>query len=286
MRCAGILLLIALFVLGGPTPVRAQTADALLKEARAALEKGKTDDALKLSEQAIKLEPKNAQAYLLRGVAYAALQKHPEAVTDFDKVIDLDPKIAAAYQQRGSEHVQLGHITESIKDFDKYLEMRPEGAPRHWQRGISYYYAGRFKEGGKQFGAYEQVDSNDVENAVWGYLCMARVDGRDKARQAMQKVGFDRRVPMMQVYALFSGKAKPADVLAAAEAGEVSAKDRTLRLFYAHLYLGLYYESEGEAKKALEHIAKAAKEYKIDGHYMWDVARVHYELRSKENKSK
>jgi len=74
-------------------------------------------------------------------------------------------------------------------------------------------------------------------------------------------------------------------VLAAVETGRPSAAERNQRLFYAHLYLGLYYEAAGDQKRALEHLRKAADDHKI-GHYMWDVARVHVDLRRREAGSK
>jgi lipoprotein NlpI len=48
------------------------------------------------------------------------------------------------------------------------------------------------------------------------------------------------------------------------------------RLFYAHLYIGLFDEAAGDAKGAREHIA-IANEHRIN-HYMGDVARVHLQL--------
>src|SRR5207237_4347587 len=142
-------------------------------------------------------------------------------------------KAAEAYNQSASEHLKLGHFDQAIKDFDKFLELKPAEEPGHWRRGIAYYYAGKFEEGRRQFEGYEKVDDNDVENAVWRYLCMARGEGVEKARAALLKIGNDRRVPMMQVYALFSGKAEPADLLAAARAGEPPAAELNQRLFYA-----------------------------------------------------
>src|SRR5205823_1008431 len=97
-----------------------------------------------------------------------------EAVKDFDKGLVLDPKAAAIYQHRGSEHFTLGHIVESIADFDKFLELRPAEKASAWQRGISCYYAGRFEEGAKQFESGHAKNPDDVEEAVWHYLCNAR----------------------------------------------------------------------------------------------------------------
>ena len=68
------------------------------------------------------------------------------------------------------------------------------------------------------------------------------------------------------------------------KAGKPSEDKLNERLFYAHLYLGLFFESEGDAKKALEHLTVAA-DHKI-GHYMWDVARVHRDLLRKDIKKK
>jgi lipoprotein NlpI len=266
-----------------PRCAMAGTSD-LLKDARDALAQRDAEKALGLADGAIASDKNNAEAYLLRGSIYEVLNRHKEAIADLDKTIQLDPKIAVAYNHRGSEHFKLGHIEQSIKDFDKYLELRPKEAPGHWQRGISYYYAGRFDEGRKQFEAYQGVDQNDVENVVWRYLCMARVVGVENARQAMLKVGEDKRVPMMEIYALCCGRAKPTDVLTRAQADQPAAKELNQRLFYAHLYLGLYYEAAGDRKQTLEHLSKAAQRYKVDG-YMWDVARVHLEILRKARKS-
>jgi lipoprotein NlpI len=257
-----------------------QDVDELLQGVARALKQGQNQEALALAEKAVQADAKNPRALLARGLAYEALQKHAEAVADFGQVIALDPKAAEAYNRRGSERLKQGKIAEAVADFDKFLELRPQEYSGHWKRGIALYYLGKFDEGRKQFGAYEQVDANDVENAVWHFLCNARLVGVAKARAQLLKVGNDKRVPLMQVYALFKGEAKPDDVLAAATAGQPPAAELRSRLFYAHLYLGLYYEAAGDAKRALEHLSKAAGEHYLPG-YMGDVARVHVELRKK-----
>jgi lipoprotein NlpI len=211
------------------------------------------------------------------------LRQHDKAISDFNKALEIDPELAEAYDHRGSEYFTLGEIDKSLTNFDKYLELRPKEKPAHWKRGISLYYAGKFDEGRKQFLAYEEKDTNDVENAVWHFLCAARLDGVEKARGSLLKIGKDGRVPMMDVYALFAGKLKPEDVLKAAKAGDPPAPQLNAQLFYAHLYLGLYAEASGDKKLALEHMTEAAEKHKI-GHYMWDVANVHMQRLKKDEK--
>jgi lipoprotein NlpI len=259
----------------------ADQADDLLRQARAAWKAGATDKALELAGKAIAADEKDARGWFLRGAIREGLNKHDDAVADFTKCIELDPKHAEAYNHRGSEQFKRGKIAESVADFDMFLKLEPKAAPGHWKRGISLYYLGRFDDGRDQFRAYEKEDTNDVENAVWHFLCVARKEGVEKARAGILKIGKDKRVPMMEVYALFQGKLQPADVLKAAEAGDVPEAQRQTQLFYAHLYLGLYAEVQGDRKKALEHLKLAADKYRI-GHYMGDVARVHRDLLEKK----
>jgi lipoprotein NlpI len=82
---------------------------------------------------------------------------------------------------------------------------------------------------------------------------------------------------MMQIYALYQGKTKPDDVFVAAREGMPDERELNARLFYANLYVGLYYEAAGEAAKAQTHIIEAATKHPI-AHYMGDVARVHQEM--------
>jgi len=174
--------------------------------------------------------------------------------------------------RRGDERLLAGRFDEAIADFDAYLAVEPAADPYHWRRGIAYYYAGRYADGAAQFVRHRVVNPNDVENAAWHFLCVARDTSVEAARAALLPVGPDQREPMMKVYELFGGKAQPADVLAAAQA----SRQRDA-LFFAHLYLGLYYEALGDEELTREHIDLAATEH-ARSHYMGRVAAVHAQL--------
>lgn len=222
---------------------------------------------------AIEANPKDVDALLARARLLVAVDDYSAAIADYDRALALKPEDAVVYDERGSAKFMAGQIAESIEDFDRYLKLRPDQEPWHWKRGISYYYAGRYDEGRRQFEGYQTVDDNDVENAVWRYLCMARNEGVDKARADLLKIKRDLRIPMSEVYALFAGKATPDDVLSAAKAGNPTPTELNARLFYAELYLGLYFEAQGDLTKARQHIDEAAR--RRIGHYMWNVADVH-----------
>jgi uncharacterized Ntn-hydrolase superfamily protein len=79
---------------------------------------------------------------------------------------------------------------------------------------------------------------------------------------------------MMKIHELYAGTATPKDVQDAAAAGRLEADESRMRLFYAHLYVGLYHEAAGRAAEAREHILLTAEKYAGDD-YMGDVARAH-----------
>jgi len=251
---------------------------ALLDRIEQAMQGKQYKDVIELAAKAAKLDDKNPAVPFAAGTAHAALRQNEEAVKSFTKAIELDPKAAvAAYDRRGDAYLKIGKFQESIADFDKFLEARPMFAPDHWRRGIALYYAGRFKDGVDQFELHRKVNPEDVENSAWHYLCNARANTPKKAREDLIPVTKDARVPMRQVLELYAGKIKPQDVLDAVEKAKLEGEDLKEARFYANLYVALYYESEGDAKKCLEHMTAAAEQYKI-GHYMWDVADVHLKL--------
>jgi lipoprotein NlpI len=254
-------------------------AESLMNKAQAAHGRGDSGVALELANKAVQAAPANPQCYYVRGRIYTAQAEHAKAIADYDKALKLEPRGAEIYQLRGIEHFKLSQISDSIADFDKFLQLVPKQAPQHWQRGISYYYAGRYEEGRKQFELHQTVNPSDVENAVWHFLCVARLEGAEKARASLIPIKEDHRVPMMEIYQLFAGKGTAEQVFAAAKPAGVSRVSQPM--FYANLYVGLYYEAIGDDKAAAEYINKAANDFDAE-HYMGDVARVHTALLQKK----
>jgi lipoprotein NlpI len=261
---------------------------SLLFDAEQALAQGRTDQARKLIDNYISTSPDDPRGHYLRAIIKEESDDRPAAIADYDKAIALDPNFAQAYQRRGVAHFMLGRVKESVADFDKFLDLRPDERPQHWQRGIALYYARRYEDAAKQFELHKTVNPDDVENAAWHFLCVARWKGVDAARANLIPVTGDARVPMAQVQQMFAGQATPEDVLAAADAGPgavgasgrvdpivVARKNR--QLFYAHLYIALYEEALDHPDKVKEHLTLAVDKYPVPD-YMHGVAKVHLQM--------
>lgn len=202
-----------------------------------------------------------------------------EAKKLLDTAIKLDPKRAELFSLRGAVHFKLARVSESLADFDQQIILKPSDAGAHWRRGLTLYYAEKFPDGVAQFPTSDKAEPNDVENAVWHMLCNAKVKGLDAARKELLKVRNDTRIPMMEVYSLFDGKSSIRKVLAKAEeARSFDGEELKKCHFYAHLYCGLYAEMTGDLERARELISLAVKKYPIT-HYMMNVAEVHLKLR-------
>ena len=82
---------------------------------------------------------------------------------------------------RAVEDFQAGRIAQSVAGFDRVAKIVPDYAPQLWQRGIALYYAGRYKDCRAQFESHRTVNPDDVENAAWHFLCVARAESPAKA---------------------------------------------------------------------------------------------------------
>jgi lipoprotein NlpI len=160
-------------------------------------------------------------------------------------------------------------IAESVADYDRLIALVPSIAPVLWQRGIGLYELGRYKECAAQFAAHATVEPVDMENAAWHFFCVARSETPGRAKAALLASGPDRRMMRTEIYDLLRGAASPADVIDAAGSYKPAR-------FYAHMYVGLYFEALGDRPHALEHLTQAA-EHQYDGlaGFMNVVAQVH-----------
>ena len=174
-----------------------------------------------------------------------------------------------ALLDRAVDEFEQGRVSQSAATFDEVAKLAPSQAPQLWQRGIALYYAGRYADCRRQFESHRTVNPDDVENAAWHFLCVAREQGPDKARAALLPVGPDSRPPMREVYEMFRGAMTPEAVVRAA--GNLPSAQ-----FYAHLYVALYSEALGLKDVALRHITEAASDrFASAGGYMHMVATVH-----------
>jgi tetratricopeptide (TPR) repeat protein len=79
-------------------------AENAYQQGKKAFSRNDFDAAIRCCNEAIRLDPKDADAYCYRGLAYGDQGEHDKAIADFTEAIRLDPKCAAAYLCRGEAY--------------------------------------------------------------------------------------------------------------------------------------------------------------------------------------
>ena len=97
------------------------------------------DKALSSYNKAIKINPKYAKSYGLRGYVYFYMNQYDKSFSDFDMAIELSPMDAFRYNTRGYFFNKLGKYDRSISDNSKAIEINPMYAEAYVARGFAYY---------------------------------------------------------------------------------------------------------------------------------------------------
>ncbi|MCA2554169.1 MAG: tetratricopeptide repeat protein, partial [Microcystis sp. M04BS1] len=73
--------------------------------------------------KAIELNPRDAEAYLNRGVIYARQGKPDLALSDFNQAININPRYAEAYANRGVLYYSRQEREKAIRDLRQAAEL-------------------------------------------------------------------------------------------------------------------------------------------------------------------
>ncbi len=104
------------------------------------------DLALADYNEAIRLDPKYAPAFIERGLVYERKNDVSRAIADFGESIRLDPKgilTSTAYFQRGIIYMQIGDYNRAIADFTELIR-RGNAATSLNLRGEAYMKLGQY----------------------------------------------------------------------------------------------------------------------------------------------
>lgn len=162
--------------------------------------------------------------------------------------------------------------------FDRFVEEQPQALPRMWPRGIALYFAGDYKRGAEQFEVHRTVNPNDVENAAWHFVCVAKAQSFDKATELVLPAPNDGRLPMEEVHQMLT----TGDMKLVSDAIDAVPEDSGRRQeaeFYGYFYLGLYADAQGDKDKALSYMKQSAAA--APQGYMGDIAHVYVDYLSK-----
>ncbi len=135
------------------------------------------------ADQAIKKNPKDANAWATKGIGLTVLGKYEEAITACDQAINLDPNYAFAWYSKGLTLVSFSLISsgnryeEAIIACDKAIKLDENYAPSWNVKGRALYHLGKFGESLTAFDQAIKIDPNYEDAKA----------GRDSAKCRLNK---------------------------------------------------------------------------------------------------
>jgi lipoprotein NlpI len=125
----------------------------LVMRGRTMVSQGRTDDAIGIYSDVIKIDPNHAMAHADRGTAYAMTSKLDLAKADLEKSFALGYKEPSAFSTAGTVSMQLKDYPKALDYFGKALKLDPKYAFAYYNRSKALHEVGDNK------GAVEDLET-------------------------------------------------------------------------------------------------------------------------------
>ena len=135
------------------------------------------DGAIADYDEAIKIDPSYGVAYLDRGFAWSAKKDYDRAIADYDEAIRRYPTYAEAFDQRGHAWQTKGNLDRAIADFGQAIKIDPKHIDALNSRGRAYFYKGDFAAAAADLLNSSKL-TDDPYTVLWRFLARTRA-GQD-----------------------------------------------------------------------------------------------------------
>jgi tetratricopeptide (TPR) repeat protein len=126
--------------------------------------KGEYDHALQDYEQAIRLNPDNANAFNNRGIIYRIKGNYDHAIADYDEAIWLkNSDFPAAFYNRALAYDDKGEYDRALTDFDVVMRFDEKNALALYARGLTLLKKGDAVAGNADIAAAKAINPNIAE---------------------------------------------------------------------------------------------------------------------------
>ena len=142
-------------------------ADAYFTRGSAYEKKGDYEKAIADYTEAIRLDPKSAVSCVGRAVAYLGKRDWDKAVSDCTEAIRRDPKCDIAYGARGDAYAGKSDWDKAFSDRTEVIRLWPNAAAYH-NRGLVCYYKGNYE---KAIADYTEAIRLNPKGSGESYYC-------------------------------------------------------------------------------------------------------------------
>ncbi len=113
--------------------------------------------AVELYTAALKKNPRSAEAFNWRGMAYEELGEQEKALSDYEDALRIEPKYADVFNNRGEVYRKQNKMKFAIADYKKAIELDGKFAEPHFNLAIIAEQQGKKAEAIKEFRKYLEL---------------------------------------------------------------------------------------------------------------------------------
>ncbi len=124
------------------------------------LSQGEFEPAMAEFNESIRLNPKLCKAYSNRGAAFNRIRKLDRALEDFNEAVRLDPHFHMAFEGRGRCLFDMQRYEEAIEDYSRCIELGASGARAFAMKGLAHQNLGQLDDALADFDQSIQLDAN------------------------------------------------------------------------------------------------------------------------------
>jgi tetratricopeptide (TPR) repeat protein len=119
---------------------------AYLNLGQALMKRGKTREAIRSYEEALRIDPNFVEAHSNLGIALVQQGRLPEAIRHYEEALRINPDFAEAHNNLGTAFLRLGKRPEAIQQLEQALRLKPNYVEAHNNLGAALAQAGRVPE--------------------------------------------------------------------------------------------------------------------------------------------
>jgi tetratricopeptide (TPR) repeat protein len=135
---------------------------AKIAESYIRFEQVDTAKALPFIREALSIDPRNSEVYIIAGDIYILVNDGSKAIKNYNLAQDWDLQSPAANMKIGSIYVKGRNLTAAIPYYEQAIALDQNYAPAYRELGQLYSMAGRFNDSKKYFEKYLELTQGNI----------------------------------------------------------------------------------------------------------------------------
>ena len=156
------------------------------------LTKGNPDQAIKIFEELLAVDPNNAEAYNQIGYYYGYRGDYDRAIDNLTKYQFISPDNANPFDSLGENQAYSGRYNEAIENLNRALAIKPDFGPAYQHLGVAYEGMGEYEKAVKSYEKASELQDNDPMRREYLTLAVraAMIGGdTETARKLLDRIG-------------------------------------------------------------------------------------------------